>query len=310
MNRRVTFALVALLLIMLAVLGLMNDNNEQQSNDLFLPALKSNLNQLDTISIGQGSEAVLLQRSGGVWQVSSRDNYPADLNKLQDVMAALADAVVLERKTAREENHAQLELDLQQGKIIEFSGPDYSGALVAGIEAAMEQGMFVRHKDDNQTWLIDKPINVSADVTAWLDPIILDVDVDQIQRVVLYDKSANLVVEVKQEDGQDNLVLTNLPEGRTLRYDSITNTFQRALVNLRLEDVALHDTAVWANAHRAEFTREAGVITVMARQEGETFWIHVEGASPGVNGWDFQVASHHYDTLTKDLEDLLAPLPE
>src|SRR5262245_54103895 len=74
-----------------------------------MPALENAIGQVAEVSIRQGDETVVLQRSGGSWNLKSRDGYPADIAKVRTLLVGLGQAELIEPKTNRADKYAVLE---------------------------------------------------------------------------------------------------------------------------------------------------------------------------------------------------------
>ena len=85
-------------------------SEESAKDKPLLPGLRDELNKVDGLVLGGagGKPLVTLKRSGDGWQVAERSNYPADLGKLREYLYKLADAKVLDTKTANPKRYADL----------------------------------------------------------------------------------------------------------------------------------------------------------------------------------------------------------
>ena len=311
MNQKAMLGLAVLAVLMTAMLLVSEEApGPGVTGEKFLPGLAAELPSSEHITISKGDDAVNLILDGETWGVAEREGYPADQQKLSQLTRSLAAAGILERKTARPENHGRLDLDEENATRLAIELPDRTLALFFGKAPSLGEGVFVRRDGDDQAWLIDQAPDLLLDPAAWLKPVVVDVDAESISRVELRDAEGASVLTVSSETDSDNLRLENLPADRELRYGTITNPFRQALTNLRLEDVARHDPARFEGARTAIFETTAGVITVFAIEADARRWIHLAGTGDDVADWDYAVAEYVFDDFVKELEDLLKPLPE
>lgn len=198
-----------------------------------------------------------------------------------------------------------------------LTSQDSAFSVLIGDESSARKGTFVREPGENQVWLTSQSLNVEKLAEDWLDPIIIDVEAEDISSVVMQSGEGRLAF-LRGEDGE--FTLQDLPEGRSLKYPSIVGEPARALVKVRLEDVELHDAGRWQGASVATFgLKNSTEIVVQAIQLDEDNWVHFsvnrdendirEYGDIGL--WDYLVVSYVFDDFVKTLDDVLAePEPE
>jgi len=338
MTQKIVLVLTFAVLVMMGAAVLLS--TEESNNDgmkMLLPGLKAALADLDQIEIVTRDDTVTLVAIDGQWSVVERNNYPAKRDTLSAMANQVAKAKLLEQKTARPENYARLGLvDLEDpaSEAVQLSlrAGETEFTTLLGNNASGRTGRYAR--DGEQTWLTDA-IDVEKLPTAWLEPVIINVESADVTRVVLEDQSGELVFERNAEGEFD---FGQLPPDRELKYPSITGEPARALVNVRLEDVAAHDSQRWQDAASANFTLQDGrEIRVQAAKYGEGNWLNfnvgpvpetaetetgeetsdadlseidtavaITSAVPDLSVWDYRVSSYIFDDFVKSLEDLLA----
>jgi hypothetical protein len=338
MTQKIVLALTFAVLVMIgAAVLLSTDESNNDEMKMLLPGLKAALADLDQIEIVTRDDTVTLVVIDAQWSVVERDNYPAKRETLSAMANQVAKAKLLERKTSRAENYARLGLvDLEDpaSEAVQLSlrAGETEFTTLLGNNASGRTGRYAR--DGEQTWLTDA-IDVEKLPTAWLEPVIINVESADVTRVVLEDQSGELVFERNAEGEFD---FGQLPPDRELKYPSITGEPARALVNVRLEDVAAHDSQRWQDAASANFTLQDGrEIRVQAAKYGEGNWLNfnvgpvpetaetetgeetsdadlseidtavaITSAVPDLSVWDYRVSSYIFDDFVKSLEDLLA----
>ncbi len=327
MNLRIfsllAIAVMATLLMFLQPRGETGDN----SPVLFFPDLKQNIDKLERIEIRHASTSFQIKKQNDRWVVPERDNYPADLAKLSTLVQKLGGVKSVEKKTTRPENYARLNVadpSAQDSNALLVSGSagDYSFSVLVGKSATGRSGRFVRRPEDDQVWLIDKDIDIDVSPAAWLEPIILDIDSGRINRVEQFDSSGVQQFQlVRQEEGSD-FDLVNMPDGRALKYPSITNDLPRTLSSLRLKDVMRHREDSWPTSAvtKTVFQIDADLqLTVASAEFDGAQWLHITSSRridsesgedaatdfDSLSQWDFQVTSLVYEDFIKTLDDLL-----
>lgn len=201
------------------------------------------LDEVDTIAIvGAGNTPVAtLDRGADGWTVRERDGYPADLMKVRRTLLSLAEAQVLETKTADPQFHAMLGVeDIESadaaGVSVTLEGPSSPVTVVVG-EAAGDNRRYVRRGGENQSYLINRDPEIGTTASDWLDPTIIDLASARVRDVTVAHPDGEIVHVFKTDAEQPNFTVADVPEGRALLYDSVANVMASVLQKLTLEDV-------------------------------------------------------------------------
>lgn len=326
------------------------DTTTQLNRPLF-PELKPDINQVKSFRvIKAGKQTVAtLQRGEQTWTVAERNNYPADMGKVRGLLLGLANAVLLEEKTADPKLYDYLGVeDIGQanasGVRVEIDGLAHPLALIIGNhDNQTGNGTFVRVADQAQSWLISAFLTVAKQTPEWLDPAITDIPVGQVQQVTIRHSDGEILSLIKDDRDQPNFIL-DLPPDRTLQSDSIANPLGGVLAGLRLEDV-VPLSQLDPTAHpgvQAEYrTFDGMIITVKAFAQDDKRYAHLavgfdadqaqrflppdvaltdselaerrqraEQLHNRLNPWVYQIPALKYDLLNKRADDLFKPLKD
>lgn len=243
-------------------------SEESAKDKPLLPGLRDQLNKVDAFTVvGAGDKAlVTLQRSGEGWQVAQRANYPADVAKLREYLYKLADARVLDTKTASPKHYAELGVE---DVSIEKCGPgrsfpdsrDQAGAqecdpaaknvlvAIGGVNAVPKLivglyngkgggGTFVRREGEAQSLLASGTLLADKDPGAWIRKDVIDIDAARIKEVTLTSSEGKPLRIYKEQAGDANFKIADLPKGREPASDFAANGLASGLSNLRADDVA------------------------------------------------------------------------
>jgi len=112
-KRGFAYLLVATILALVAVLVFVPRENAVENSavdTLLLPGLADRINDVDRVEILTAGDTVVatLSRTAADWQLEQMDGYHADWPKLQELLAGLAQAKVVEVKTDKPQYYAQL----------------------------------------------------------------------------------------------------------------------------------------------------------------------------------------------------------
>jgi len=254
--------------------------------------------------------------------VSSRDNFPADLGKLRQLIIALADARIVEEKTADPEQYEKLGLDMpgqdSGGTQITVAGPDFSYTVVLGTQA---QGKFryARVEGEAASYLIDQNPTPATTAGDWLQTDLLDISAQRVQGVSILHADGESIVIAKQDQEQTDFRVQDIPTGRELSYPTVANSIGGALSALQLEDVRASVAAT--PVATVEFqTFDGYKIDATAVAEGDKTWVSFVAAvsnedadaaasvstlNERLQGWQFMLPDYKKNQLLRRWNDIL-----
>jgi hypothetical protein len=186
MSARLAAALVVLLLALGGAALLLKQRGESQrpadAAALGQPVLK-NLKAADVaaIVIRDGGAALTLERKDGEWGIAERTSFPADADKVRDLVLKAIELKVGQRESIGEADRARLKLDGSGGEL-EFRGVDGKplARLAIGAkffkrepenrERAIGDGRFVQVPEDAKTvYVVSDPLTLASAKSAdWI----------------------------------------------------------------------------------------------------------------------------------------------
>ena len=330
MNSKTLKIIVAAVLVLVAVLALMEKRDQGGSTEdgkMLFPELKAQLNDIDTVTITRAdtAEPVVLGNASGRWLVSNRDDYPADVVKIRNVLVAMADAKIVEVKTANPDLHDRLgltspDVEGSKGVLIRASNGDVNFSVIFG-NVAQSSYRYARTPGEPQTWLIDQNPDLPKSAGDWLLNELLDIDQARIQQVTITHPDGETIRISKESSDDSGFVVNDIPAERELSYASVANGIAGALNDLTLEDVRRDQGS--DDAVTAVFDTFDGLsVTVKSVKDGDKSWISLS-ASPGeenaeeasminerTSGWQFRIADYKANLLVRRWDDILKAKPE
>jgi hypothetical protein len=128
MSRKHFSLLLAVTLVVAAAVLLIPGKTSRDSDVqhvLLIPDLQKQVNDLDRLRVsGPGGEPIAtLLRGDGSWRVEETNGYRADWNQIRTLLADLAQAEVVERKTANPDYYTRLGVE-------DTSAPDATGVML------------------------------------------------------------------------------------------------------------------------------------------------------------------------------------
>ena len=291
-------------LILLAVFGQRgNDTTSSSQGALLIPDLEAALNDVERITLVKaGREPVAtLERRPDTWVVVEKSGYRADVAKIRQNFIALAEARILEQKTANPQLYDRLGVedidgDTAVGIAISLAagGRELPTLILGNAEGTKYR--YARRAGEAQSYLIDRDPDLPRNASQWVDANIIDVRGQRVQQVTISHPDGEIVSISKPEPAataelaglgvEMNFEVANVPAGRELLYAGVANVIGNALRELSLEDVEPVD----ANADAAdqqqaqekvvvEFrTFDGLVVRAHGTEQAEGAWVRFEAS--------------------------------
>ncbi|MEE8307432.1 MAG: DUF4340 domain-containing protein, partial [Gammaproteobacteria bacterium] len=339
-------AALAILIAVLLGAELANDKAQVPGEPLF-NTMRDDINAITRITITAGGDEVVatLSRQGDEWRVAERHGYPADAGKLRQVLLGLADARLVEAKTANPAYYPRLGVE-------DITAEDAGGVLV---EVATESSQYnvivgdptqgdyryVRRAGEAGSWLIDQNPEAPSETADWLNDAIIDVETTLVHSVDIEHPDGEAIRLEKANVGQTDFTVTKIPVGRELSYASVGNVVGGVLDNLTLDDVGPAAAPGAETVTTTYRTFDGQVIRISCEASDSKYWIQVAashdaelaarlsapldeagGEAPAANSqenvsaavaalnqrtqqWRYQIPQYKYEQLTRRWEDLL-----
>ncbi|MBC9249684.1 hypothetical protein A9179_05290 [Pseudomonas alcaligenes] len=267
-----------------------------------------------------GQPLVRLERRATGWVLPAKAEYPADQQRVAELLRALTAAHQLAPRSARSEDYGQLGLAVQgavaeQG--IQLRLEREGGAPLLLLIGKTEQGgQLVRRADEAQSWLIDQLIELPANELQWLDRRVTAIPFAAVRELTLQHADGERLSLFRATPEQTHLQLRELPAGRRLLAEGAGDDSARLFADLQFNEVApLAQIAFKGHAalrfRLEDFTGKTlqGALYLQAQQP----WLVLESGSglaaeqlPGPPGWAYLLDEQSYRQLAKKLTDMLA----
>jgi hypothetical protein len=289
MSSRTVIVLAVALVALLALVTLSQRGGSSSSvtGAAFLPALDDALGALERVTVtrANGETVATLERRPDSWVAANKNGYQADAGKLRQALTALAEARILEEKTANPELYDRLGVEDvaaadAAGLRLELTaeGHELPSVILGNAEGA--QYRYVRRADDEQSYLIDKNPDFPRTAAQWLDSRIIDVRSDRVREVTITHPDGEVVRISKTGPELTNFEVANVPEGRELSYPGVANVTGNALRELNLEDVEPAPETPPEDATVVEYrTFDGLVVRVTGVKTDDESWITLEASA-------------------------------
>ena len=228
-------------------------------------------------------------RAGGHWQLQQMGGYRADWSRLQTLLAALAQASILEPKTDKPEYYARLGVeDITAadagGVLVRLGIGDQTKAILIGHQAQGRPGQYVRLQDSPASALVDRRLDVSTELLDWVDSRIVDINASEVAEVeIIHPRGESLLVTRISADETD-FDLVGLPQDREIKSSWAVNSMGSVLSMLEMESVRPDDSVDWSDAVKMRLLTFSGMeIIADMVNVGEEYLLRLHAAYPAAN---------------------------
>jgi len=318
-KRGFAYLLVVTILALVAVLVLVPRENAVENSAvdaLLLPGLAGRINDVDRVEIVTAGDTVVatLKRTAADWQLEQMDGYHADWPKLQELLAGLAQAQVVEVKTDKPKYYAQLgveDVSTQDAEsvLVKLSIGDDTTAILIGNQAQGRAGQYVRLQDSAASALLDRTLDVSTEQLDWADKRIIDINASEVAEVEIIHPEGERVFVTRISADQTDFDLVGLPPGREIKSSWSVNSFASSLALLVVDMVEadglflLRMNASHPAAQAVNYGNDD-----IAQQAAEDVAGRVAGINQRVNGWAYGIAKYKFETMVKTRDEILKPV--
>lgn len=221
----------------------------------FLPELEAQVNDLDWLRVRQAGDTVVvtLERGEQYWRVQEFHGYRADWEQLRSLLAELAQAEIVEAKTANPDYYDRLGVEDVSaedagGLRLEFAEATGLPAVIVGNRPEGRSGRYLRLAKVAESVLVDRNLDVPGTAADWLDKTIVDIADSEVVEVEIVHPDGERIEARKTSADDEHFELLNVPEEREIRSAWTVDSLANALAALNLEAVAPQDELDWTDA--------------------------------------------------------------
>ena len=149
------------------------------------PGLMEKINTVEVISVEHGGKTLtFLHNADGGWTLMEENGYPADKDRIRNMLLGLAHLEKIEPKTALPEFYTDLQVEDNTAEasksylvtLLNTEGEQVTSLLVGKRISGISwdgQGYFVRFPNDAQSWLVRGNLDVTGDKFSWVNARVL-----------------------------------------------------------------------------------------------------------------------------------------
>jgi len=202
-----------------------------------------NPGKIASIVIGTGENAVKLVRQGNRFLVGNKDNYPAAIGKINDLLTSCLDISTIELITSDPANHESLDVtEAKAQSVIRFL--DKEGETITGVVIGSsrlpelnvsKRSTYVRLISSNDVYEAKNAPLLGGSALDYIDKELVNVDRSDVTKVTVTEPEGGYTLRV-DDSNDNNIVLENLPAGKKLKVSDCRGVLS-ALSYLSFSDV-------------------------------------------------------------------------
>lgn len=221
--------------------------------DWFLKELHvgDTLNTIAGIIIESQGEKFTIVNENNTWLILEKFNYPVSLLKVKEIIFGLADLKIIEQKTSKPENFAEINLedlelnknttkisllDVNHQKIVSL----YLGKreFIASPNSNYQNYIFVRVPEELKTWLVAGSLPESFTFKDLVKQPLLHIPSENIVELKLIKvKDPKNLINIKKSFNKGNLNLLDVPKNYKLKDEYVLDNIINQFNYLNYEDV-------------------------------------------------------------------------
>jgi hypothetical protein len=303
----------------------------------FLPGLREQANVVSGVTLSAGGGELIGQftRLDSGWISASPAGFPADWENIRELIESLAEARVSEAKTANPDYYHRLGVrdtsdPEAQGLRVDLASETTQWSAIIGNGADSRQGQFARIPNQPVSVLLDRQIQPSRDPVGWLEQVIVNLPAAEVQSVSISHPGKADIVIAKASREDTDFVLQDVPAGRTARTGFTINGVAGGLANLEMQGARALEGQDFSAATTTRFATFDNRIVSVQLLDDEDYWLRISAViAPGddqsdastdnesgpvewvatlnseKSTWAFAIPQYKFETLSRNLEDLL-----
>lgn len=249
-TRALTILAVATVLVALtAIIARQQTTSISTQDEKLFPKLLTQINETAEIIGASNEDTFTLLARDGRWRVKEKHGYPADADKVHQLLIGLSQLRRVEPKTRNPELYAKIgveDVTVESAKSLRITLKSADGRVLADLLLGNRQlgktnlnlhEYFVRLAGEPQSWLVEGKIPDEKSVLRWLDQRLLDLNADRVREVQVMHPDDHKVVVRRKDPSVADYELVGLPKDAEIESVYAVNSIGNTLTNLTLDDV-------------------------------------------------------------------------
>jgi hypothetical protein len=234
---------------------------------------------IGSIVLGTGKDAVTMNRRGRQFVIANKDNYPASMSEISELITSCLDIKTSELYTDEAAYHDDLGVTEEKaGSVIKFLTPEPNSTLLAGVIVGkakeLGEGTYVRlvssdKASSDKVYVASNMPRIKNQAMDYIEQELISVNRDDINSVTVSFPGGDYTL--KPKEGSKDIVLVNIPAGKNAKSSECDRVFT-ALANLRFDDVKGTSSGLIFDRRYVCKLNDSTVYTLeIAQQDGKTY---------------------------------------
>ena len=218
---------------------------------LLFPALGGRINDVGEIVIQGKGKTLNLIKKGDDWVIRQAGGHPALFSKVKPVIIGISELRVVDKKTRNPELYPRLGVEDPAGKraksylvTLKSKSGDLASLIVGHRQKSSapggSTGLYVRLPDQASSLLVEGNVDVSANVTDWVERNLFNIAANRIKSIrISHPGEADLVLSRDSDVGK--FTIENLPRDKEPQTDVILSRMQTLLENFFINNIKSSD---------------------------------------------------------------------
>ena len=178
LNKSLILACIIAGLLILIFFLKKEDYTDQGNYAKFFPELIENTDLLSKIEVISDNNSIYLIKKGEKWHLPELENYPAAINKINQLLLRLSNLKIVDKKTNNPDNHLMLGLGFPIQKdsfrIRLFHDNEVINDFIIGNQSKHNDRLsYIRKYSENQTWLFKNNLDIFNQEINWSEDSIV-----------------------------------------------------------------------------------------------------------------------------------------
>jgi len=256
-KKLLVFSLLTIVVIVIA--ALFTQSRAPQTTiekETLFPELAGKINDVSRIEIksSEDSDVVLQKMEGGQWALQSADNYPAQFDKIKDVVVGLSQMKILATKTDNPKLYPELGVEGPEGdntSSLLLTLSDQSGTTLASLivgkprnnnSGSNRPNLYVRKADAKNALLVEGYLQLKSNNNDWYERNVIHIPASRIQNINIVKNTGEHLLIKKHAEGDTEFKVI---EGNTASPSVLLNKLGTFFEDMHVEGVHAADNFVF-----------------------------------------------------------------
>ena len=254
------------------------------------PDLRGKTDDVSDVVVSRRGQQFRLHKKRSGWLNEGVGGFPADADRIEKTIDAIAALVYLAPKTRRPELYAKLgvEKGAADAASTQLTLKDAKGVTLADVIVGRQKGEFagkevyIRLPADDRAWLARGAIDVNSDAIAWSDSLVVDIprgDIVSLSHVVAGQTPYSLILKTPPSP---DLTIANLPPGTIVNRQFQIDYLAGVMEGVQMRDARYDATPNAKSTCAIEVQTRAGLVVgfdIQQEVEDDATWVSVSSAT-------------------------------